>query len=175
MSEPRRDADYVRRKFQDYDRRILALENGRRLDPDGGDGLGRPWLPLGPVWITGNAFWGGTTSANWTRLAYSRGVSQHPSNLVLFSWRITDGATAADYRVVQTVGNETRQTFIGSFAGPNSGGTDVPFVVACPFPFPGLVTVEVQAQRTAGAGTVEAHIDTVIGCGLEDNPFPVLT
>jgi hypothetical protein len=173
--EPRRDADWLRRKLQDQSRRIEALENGRRLDPEGGTGLGRPWIPVGPVWITGNAFWGSSTSASFVKVAYIKGVVQHPSVLVQFQWRIIDAATTGDYRIVQTRGNgETKVNTIGSFAGPNSVGIEVPFVVACPSFFPELVTIEIQAARTAGTGNVEAHVDAVMGCGLEDNPFTVL-
>lgn len=172
--EPRRDADWLRRKFQDYDRRVDALENGRRLDASTDGGLGRPWISPGPVWITGSAFWATTTSATYTRLAYTRGVIQHPYHLVLFQWRITDGATSGSYQLVQTVNGNPTAKAIGSFAGPNPGGSDFTFVAATPGTFPSLLTIEVQGLRTAGTGTVDAHIDAVIGCGLEDNPYPLL-
>lgn len=128
-------------------------------DGDSNVGIGRPWLPVpwvpssGPTPPTET-----TTSGTFTALLSSRFIKQHPKLYAQVLVRASDGSTSGEVQIAVSNGGDV----IGNVATVGLG-------------YYGLVTItgnltgahmtelelEVQARRTAGAGTIGVRM---FGC-----------
>lgn len=118
-------------------------------DEVSGKGLARPYVP----WThTTDADTRTTTSASFAALHSFAGYRQHPRMTLGLAAFASDGTTAGEVRVVNggTV-----------LAGPTTipaGGSIAPeYTFSLPGNYMDLLYVDVQARRTAGAGTISVR------------------
>jgi len=122
-------------------------------DASAGQGLARPWLPLQFVdSTTVSAPTATTTSASYVALQTTRYRRQHPKVRAYILCRASDGTTTGEVRIglggspdVQIGANIT--VTAGMYSGAAIEGS-------VPGTWDQEVELEIQAKRTAGAGTI---------------------
>lgn len=126
-------------------------------DSGAGMGIGRPWLPLAFVDSTSvSAPTATTTSASYTALQVCRYRKQHPKVRMYVLCRASDGTTEGEVRLGLGGSPATQigQNIIVT-AGMYSAATITGDV---PGNFDDEMELEVQARRTAGAGTIGVRV-----------------
>lgn len=140
-----------------------------------GEGLGRPRLPCHPF-PTATPAWAAygpevsTTSATFTTLFAMQDRRQNPLWAPAVMVKCSDTTTSAEVRVVHTTtGTALTEFGFGAWAGVRPVGTTTYLELTPALIVPSTITVgdryrfEIQARRTAGAGTVTLAIPESIG------------
>lgn len=135
------------------------------LSDDGasGQGLARPYLPIPWASHSQSAITDTTTSAAFTGLLSTRYKKQHPKIWAQILCQASDATTAGEVRIIKTfTGDQIGATVTIPATGPGGfyalrqiGPADVPGT------FSEEMELEVQARRTAGAGTIGVRM---FGC-----------
>ena len=162
----------------------LAVQAWRLKDSDGttivsesgfGEGLGRPRLPSRPF-PTATPAWGmygaevATTSSTFTTLFAVQDRRQNPLWAPAFRVKCSDTTTAAEVQVIDAATSTPLAEFgFGAWTGVrpvgSTGYTELTPALNVPTSVgvDGRYRFEVQARRTAGAGTVTLAIPESIG------------
>lgn len=122
-------------------------------DTDSGQGMARPYLSLGP--FVSNDYPSDTTSSGaFETLQSLVGFKQHPKVSMQLLGRADDVDTAGELRVIDQDGH-----VIGPVQTVAAGG--YAYYTIGPVPLPGIhmqpISLNVQARRTAGTGTIGAR------------------
>lgn len=119
-------------------------------DTNGGQGIAVPYIPFGPF-ASNNVPTDTTTSATYTTLQTAIGYWMNPKVFIQLIVRSSDSATTGNVRVIDQAGN-----VIG--APVAVAGNDFKYVNIGPVAMPGSfklsVSLNIQAQVTAGTGTI---------------------
>ena|SRR5688572_10852155 len=138
--------------FLDKTGNIIASEDGAS-----GQGLATPWLAL-PGWMahttTAPSGFEVTTSGTFVGLYNVAYLKQHPKIHFQVVTRSSDGSTTGEVRLQNLTFNETIGNVITVTAGQYVGHT-ITGVISGDHLDP--MELEIQARRTAGAGTIGAR------------------
>lgn len=155
-------------RLQFYDLSGASVGGDAALSPSGFDS---PHMPL--VWRpVDRSDAKTTTSATFVSLFEHRGVRGNPGLPIQFSVLCSDATTAGEVQVIDTAtGTGLSPFFASPWVGTIPAGTTTATTLTAPaLGLPGAAnaayTLQVQARRTAGTGTVSIAIAGSVGGGL---------
>jgi len=130
-------------------------------DTVGGQGIAVPYIPFG-AFMSNSAPTDTTTSATFTTLQTSIGYWMNPKVFIQLLVRASDGTTAGEVRVIDQSSNViggVQTVTAGLFSYINIGP------VAVPGNFKDSLSLNIQARRTSGAGTI--GVRGIVAIGLQ--------
>lgn len=123
-------------------------------------GLGRPWLPIPFVSHSSTVPTDTTTSGTFTGLLSARYNMQHPKIVAQVLCRASDGSTSGEVRIINATSGDAITSVgtigLGAYTTLTLGPNNIPNA-----DIQEEIELEVQARRTAGAGTIGVRM---LGC-----------
>lgn len=158
----------TQQRYQQYDPAGRIIGGDSQLSPTGFDS---PHVPL--VWRpVDRSDAKTTTSATFVSLFEHRGIRGNPGLPIQFSVLCSDATTAGEVQVIDTAtGSPLAPFFAAPWVGTIAAGTTTAtLLTAAALLLPGAAndayTLQIQARRTAGTGSVSIAVAGSVGGGL---------
>lgn len=169
----------VREQFDGFGQKLRVLDSvGNELlsEFQVGAGLRRPFLPIPTAPSGAPSGWGkygperATTSGTFVSLFTGDARRVNPLIRVIIAVKCSDATTAAEVRLVDESNGNVFDAFLlgpdwtGVLAAGSTAWQEQDSVLSSPdVPYEGRYRFEVQARRTAGAGTVTVAVAQIMG------------